>query len=223
MSRPRGRPGAAWWTGRSRTRRSKSTTTSRSSGGTRSPRTTAAGGWLRGDIVEVGGNLNGNSSLTEHWRRYGQALRDGVTYPLMMIGKVHDCELGQNDIYYITGENIIQHSALQLKKFDGKKMKDSLDIEDEDEKKKPEELKAKLEPLTKLMKEVLGDMERITKTQAMRDYSMILKTVPKKTMKINPKHSIMSELKKKTAVNKSDNNVKNMIQLLITNPNLEEP
>ena len=35
--------------------------------------------------------------------------------------------------------------------------KEGLDIEDEDEKKKLEELKAEFEPLTKLMKEVLGD------------------------------------------------------------------
>merc|ERR1712141_230457 len=45
--------------------------------------------------------------------------------------------------------------------FDGKKLKsttkEGLDIDDEDEKKKFEELKAEFEPLTKLMKEVLGD------------------------------------------------------------------
>merc|ERR1711908_21049 len=94
---------------------------------------------------------------------------------------------GQNDIYYITGESIAQvssspfletlrkkgfevlymvdpideYAAQQLKEFDGKKLKsttkEGLDIEDEDEKKKLEELKAEFEPLTKLMKEVLGD------------------------------------------------------------------
>merc|ERR1712032_1456030 len=35
--------------------------------------------------------------------------------------------------------------------------KEGLDVDDEDEKKKLEELKAEFEPLTKLMKEVLGD------------------------------------------------------------------
>merc|ERR1711975_211121 len=35
--------------------------------------------------------------------------------------------------------------------------KEGLDIDDEDEKKKMEECKAEFEPLTKLMKEVLGD------------------------------------------------------------------
>merc|ERR1712182_169184 len=94
---------------------------------------------------------------------------------------------GQNDIYYITGESVAQvssspfiealrkkgfevlymvdpvdeYAVQQLKEFDGKKLKsttkEGLDIADEDEKKKLEELKAEFEPLTKLMKEVLGD------------------------------------------------------------------
>merc|ERR1712013_938701 len=95
---------------------------------------------------------------------------------------------GQNDIYYITGESIAavssspfletlrkkglevlymtdpidEYAVQQLKEFDGKKLKsttkEGLDIDDEDEKKKFEELKAEFEPLTKLMKEVLGDI-----------------------------------------------------------------
>merc|ERR1711972_703416 len=137
---------------------------------------------------------------------------------------------GQNDIYYITGESIAvvssspflenlrkkglevlymvdpvdEYAVQQLKEFDGKKLKsttkEGLEIDDEDEKKKIEELKAEFEPLTKLMKEVLGDkvekvlissrmadspcvlttseygwsanMERIMKAQALRDSSM---------------------------------------------------
>jgi molecular chaperone HtpG len=50
----------------------------------------------------------------------------------------------------------------QLKEYDGKKLKsctkEGLDLEEtEDEKKQREEEKAKLEPLCKLMKDVLGD------------------------------------------------------------------
>merc|ERR1711881_175905 len=155
---------------------------------------------------------------------------------------------GQNDIYYITGESvaivssspflenlrkkgleviymtdpIYEYGVQQLKEYDGKKLKsvtkEGLDIDDEDEKKKMEELKAEFEPLTKLMKEVLGDkvekvivsgrladspcvlttseygwsanMERIMKAQALRDSSMTSYIVSKKTMEINPKHSI---------------------------------
>merc|ERR1711879_1035322 len=113
--------------------------------------------------------------------------------------------------------------------------KEGLELDDEDEKKKLEELKAEFEPLTKLMKEVLGDkvekvvvssrmadspcvlttseygwsanMERIMKAQALRDSSMTSYMVSKKTMEVNPKHSIMSELKKKAAADKSDKTV----------------
>merc|ERR1712206_21073 len=55
---------------------------------------------------------------------------------------------------------IDEYAVQQLKEFDGKKLKsttkEGLEIDDEDEKKKLEELKAEFEPLTKLMKEVLG-------------------------------------------------------------------
>ena len=55
---------------------------------------------------------------------------------------------------------IDEYATQQLKEFDGKKLKsttkEGLDIDDEDGKKKIEELKAEFEPLTKLMKEVLG-------------------------------------------------------------------
>merc|ERR1712086_177543 len=136
--------------------------------------------------------------------------------------------------------------SISFKEFDGKKLKsvtkEGLDIDDEDEKKKMEELKAEFEPLTKLMKEVLGDkvekvivssrmadspcvlttseygwsanMERIMKAQAMRDNSMTSYMVSKKTMEVNPKHSIMSELKKKASADKSDKTVKDLIWLL---------
>merc|ERR1711966_47122 len=194
---------------------------------------------------------------------------------------------GQNDIYYITGESIAavssspflenlrkkgleviymvdpvdEYAVQQLKEYDGKKLKsttkEGLDIEDEDEKKKLEEQKAGFEPLTKLMKEVLGDkvekvmvssrmadspcvlttseygwsanMERIMKAQAMRDNSMTSYMVSKKTMEINPKHSIMTELKKKAAADKSDKTVKDLIWLLFDTSlltsgfNLDEP
>merc|ERR1712203_159167 len=53
--------------------------------------------------------------------------------------------------------------------------------------------------------------------------------VSKKTMEVNPKHSIMTELKKKAAADKSDKTVKDLIwlffdtSLLTSGFNLDEP
>merc|ERR1712080_42060 len=135
--------------------------------------------------------------------------------------------------------------------------KEGLDLDTEDEKKKTEELKAEFEPLCKLVKEVLGDkvekvtlstrivdspcvlvtseygwsanMERIMKAQALCDSSMSSYMVSKKTMEINPNHSIMTELKSKAAADKSDKTVKDLIWLLFDTSlltsgfNLDEP
>ena len=119
--------------------------------------------------------------------------------------------------------------------------KEGLDFGVEDDKKKMEVFKAEFEPLTMLMKEVLGDkvekvvvssrvagspcvlttsedgwsanMERIMKAQALRDNSMTSYMVSKKTMEVNPRHSIMTELRKNDA-DKSDKTVKDLIWLL---------
>merc|ERR1711985_104439 len=151
---------------------------------------------------------------------------------------------GMEVIYMV--DPVDEYSVQQMKEFDGKKLKsvtkEGLDLDDEDEKKKMEELKAEFEPLCKLMKEVLGDktekvivsgrvvdspcvlvtseygwsanMERIMKAQALRDNSLTSYMVSKKTMELNPDHPIMKELKAKAAADKSDKTVKDLVWLL---------
>jgi len=159
---------------------------------------------------------------------------------------IERCKKRNYEVLYMT-DPIDEYCVQQLKEYDGKKLvsvtKEGLKFQETDEEKKAwEELTADFEPLTKLMKEILGDkvekvcmservtespcvlvtgeygwtanMERIMRAQALRDNSMSSYMASKKTMEINPRHSIMKELKAKSAADKGDKTVKDLVHLL---------
>ena len=149
------------------------------------------------------------------------------------------------EVLFMT-DAIDEYAVQQLKEYKEKKLicvtKENLDLEDdEDEKKKLEEVKKEFEPLCVLIKEVLGDkvekvivsnrladspcclvtseygwsasMERIMKAQALRNNSFGFMGA-KKTMEINPDNSIIKSLHEKVSVNRNDATVKDLIWLL---------
>jgi len=142
---------------------------------------------------------------------------------------------------------IDEYCVQQLKEYDGKKLvcvsKEGLELpEDEDEKKKWEEVKSDFEPVCKVMKEILdkkvekvlvtkrlvdspccivtsefgwsANMERIVKAQALRDGSTMGYMAAKKNFEINPEHSIMQTLKRRVEGDKNDKSVKDLVVLL---------
>jgi len=150
------------------------------------------------------------------------------------------------EVLYLV-DPIDEYAVQQLKEYDGKKLvsvtKEGLELpEDEEAKKKHEELKASFEELCKVIKEVLdkkvekvavsnrlvdspccivtstygwsANMERIMKAQALRDTSTMGYMAAKKHLEINAEHQIMIALKAKVDADKNDKSIKDLIVLL---------
>lgn len=144
-------------------------------------------------------------------------------------------------------EPIDEYCVQQLKEYEGKTLvsvtKEGLELpEDEDEKKKFEELKSKFEPLCKAMKDILdkkvekvaisqrlvtspccivtsqygwtANMERIMRAQALRDTSTMGYMAAKKQLELNPEHPIVESLRAKVEKEKNDKSVKDLVMLL---------
>merc|ERR1712001_443450 len=150
------------------------------------------------------------------------------------------------EVVYMT-EPIDEYVVQQLKELDGKNLvsvtKEGLELpEDEEEKKKHEDAKAKFEGLCKVMKDILdkkvekvvvsnrlvnspccivtsqygwtANMERIMKAHALRDTSTMGYMAAKKHLEINPDHSIVENLRQRAEADKNDKSVKDLVMLL---------
>ncbi|XP_073434334.1 heat shock protein HSP 90-alpha-like [Dendrobates tinctorius] len=150
------------------------------------------------------------------------------------------------EVIYMT-EPIDEYCVQQLKEFDGKTLvsvtKEGLELpEDEEEKKKQEEIKIKFEELCKTMKDILNkkvekvvisnrlvespccivtstygwsaNMERIMKAQTLRDNSTMGYMTAKKHLEINCEHSIIQMLRQKAEADKNEKSVKDLVTLL---------
>merc|ERR1719373_633919 len=144
-------------------------------------------------------------------------------------------------------EPIDEYCVQQLREYDGKNLvsvtKEGLELpEDEEEKKKFEETKAKFQSLCDVMKNILdkkvekvvvsnrmvsspccivtsqygwsANMERIMKAQALKDTSTMGYMAAKKHLEINPDHVIVEQLRQKVEADKNDKSVKDLVMLL---------
>merc|ERR1712149_144227 len=138
------------------------------------------------------------------------------------------------EVFYMV-DPIDEYAVQQLKEYDGKTLvsvtKEGLELpDDEEEKKKLEEDKAKYESLCQRMKEILdkkvekvqisnrlvsspccivtsqygwtANMERIMKAQALRDTSTMGYMAAKKHLEINPDHRIVENLRQRAEADK---------------------
>merc|ERR1712115_128355 len=150
------------------------------------------------------------------------------------------------EVIYMT-EPIDEYVVQQLKEFDGKNLvsvtKEGLELpEDEEEKKRREELKTLFEGLCKIILDILdkrvekvvvssrlvsspccivtsqygwtANMERIMKAQALRDTSTMGYMAAKKHLEINPDHSIVENLRQRAETDKNDKSAKDLVLLL---------
>merc|ERR1711988_1507133 len=142
---------------------------------------------------------------------------------------------------------IDEYCVQQLKEYDGKNLvsvtKEGLELpEDEEEKKKFEEQKSRLEPLCKVIKDILdkdvekvvvsnrlvkspccivtsqygwsANMERIMKAQALKDSSTMGYMAAKKNLEINADHPIINSLATRVEADKNDKAVEDLVMLL---------
>ena len=159
---------------------------------------------------------------------------------------IEKCKKRDYEVIYMT-DPIDEYFIQKLNKYEEKSLvcvtREGMKFEEtEEERNEWEKLEKDYEPLTKKIKDILGDsvekvkignrvvdspcvlvtadygwsanMERIMKSQALNNNGMSSYMISKKTMEINPHHVIMKELNTRYNNDENDNTVKNLVHLL---------
>merc|ERR1711948_72923 len=122
---------------------------------------------------------------------------------------IEKCKKRNYEVLFMT-DPIDEYCVQQLKEYDGKKLvsvtKEGLKFEETEVEKVVNSERVTESPCVLVTGEYgwTANMERIMRAQALRDNSMSSYMASKKTMEINPRHSIMKELKAKAAADKGD-------------------
>merc|ERR1712087_633108 len=126
-------------------------------------------------------------------------------------------------------EPIDEYVVQQLKEYDGKSLvsvtKEGLELpEDEDEKKRREELKTLFEGLCKVILDILDKrVEKVIISSRLvsspccivtSQYGWTANMAAKKHLEINPDHSIVENLRQRAEADKNDKSVKDLVLLL---------
>ena len=150
------------------------------------------------------------------------------------------------EVLFLT-DAIDEYCFQQLKEYSDHKLicitKENCEIDEtEDEKKEFEDLKTKMEPLCKKIKDIIGsdcekvvlskrlvvtpcvivtgeygwtaNFERLMKAQALGDQTMSSYMMPKKTLEINAKHPVITKIAAQLEADENDKTAQDMLSML---------
>merc|ERR1712023_599765 len=180
------------------------------------------------DLLMYGSTKSGDeqTSLKDYVSRMPESQKDiyyitGETKKAVETSPfIERCKKRNFEVLFMV-DPIDEYCVQQLKEYDGKKLvsvtKEGLKFDESEDEKKAFVSERLTEAPCCLVTGEYGwtaNMERIMRAQALRDSSMSSYMASKKTMEVNAKHSIMKELKAKSAADKGDKTVKDLVHLL---------
>ena len=206
------------------------------------------------ELLMFSSSTSGDQEIT--LKQYVENMKEGQSHIYYITGEskkavetspfIEKCRKKNYDVLYLV-DPIDEYCVQQMKEYDGKQLicvtKEGVKFEESEEEKQTfDELTKTFEPLTKYMKEVLGDkvekvtlsdritdtpcvlvtgefgwsanMERIMKAQALRDNNAKSFMMSRKTLEINPHNVIINEFKTRHTNDVNDKTLKDLVNLM---------